>query len=310
MKVNVSSSSSSGLRRLAIVTACAVFPLIFVGAGVTTKEVGMAFPDGFTANGHFWTNPPGWWQAMDTRWEHGHRLLGRTVGVLAILVAVWAWRAGGAVRWLALVSLGAICTQGVLGALRVNEVSTALAMVHGIFGQLCFCLTCAVALTATQSWADPTRVSVREAGFLKRLCLGTTAILFLQLVLGAAVRHYPSDAALLAHVFWAMVVTFVLGWLAAWTAGLKSAAPLTGTFGAMVGVLMIVQLLLGGGAFVVTMMGGVEKTSILFAVPTAHVAVGALLLAATLLLTMLCFRTLRTAEKAQTIPQGATASIA
>ena len=100
---NIQNSESAvgygrALHVFAVLMACAVFPLIIVGAGVTSKEVGMAFPDGFTANGHFWTNPPGWFAAEDTRWEHGHRLLGRTVGILAIIVAIGCWRRGGAVR--------------------------------------------------------------------------------------------------------------------------------------------------------------------------------------------------------------------
>ena len=47
---------------LAIAVACAVFPLIFVGAGVTSKDAGMAYADWPTSAGHL-VNPPAWWQA-------------------------------------------------------------------------------------------------------------------------------------------------------------------------------------------------------------------------------------------------------
>ncbi len=58
------------LHGIALATACAVFPLILVGAGVTSKDAGMAYPDWPTSGGHL-VNPTAWWQQSDTRWEHG-----------------------------------------------------------------------------------------------------------------------------------------------------------------------------------------------------------------------------------------------
>ena len=170
---------SRSLHFLAILTACALFPLIFVGAGVTSKDAGMAYPDGFTSDGYFLQNPPGWWESDDTRWEHGHRLVGRTVGILAIVLAISCWRIGGWVRALGAANLLAIVTQGVLGAFRVNEVSTTLAMIHGVFGQLCFCLACAVALVTGRTWhREAGAVDVPAAESLRNLCVVATLGVF------------------------------------------------------------------------------------------------------------------------------------
>ena len=103
---------------LATLTACAVFPLVLVGAGVTSKDAGMAYPDGFVSNGHLVTNPPGWWASDDTRWEHGHRLLGRAVGLLAIAQVIVCWRRSRALRVASVVTLLMIMTQGLLGAMQ------------------------------------------------------------------------------------------------------------------------------------------------------------------------------------------------
>ncbi|MCH7924524.1 MAG: hypothetical protein IIC51_03210 [Planctomycetes bacterium] len=73
--VNHASRSPRALSVAAILTACAILPLVFVGAGVTSTDSGMAYKDWPTSAGHL-VNPPSWWQADDTRWEHGHRLLG------------------------------------------------------------------------------------------------------------------------------------------------------------------------------------------------------------------------------------------
>lgn len=282
-----------GLHILAVVAACAVFPLIVVGAGVTSKDVGMAFPDGFTANGYFWGNPPGWFSAEDTRWEHGHRLLGRLVGILAIVLAIWGWRRGGTIRVLCLCNLLAIVTQGVLGAFRVSEVSTSLAMVHGIFGQLCFCLSACVALVTGRTWATTPRFAATSAVvFLHRLCLFTALGVLVQLVLGAAQRHFASGPALVAHIFWAIVVCFLIGWIAMWVIGQQAGGPLLRRLAQACGGLMVAQLLLGGSTFLVTTMGISSSPLLTWAVPSAHVATGALLLADLVLLTLCTYRML------------------
>ena len=128
-KINNASRSPRALSVAALLTACAILPLVFVGAGVTSTDSGMAYEDWPTSAGHL-VNPPSWWQSDNTRWEHGHRLLGWTVGMLAIVVAVLSWPSGGIVRLGGVCLLAAIIIQGVLGGLRVQEVSTPLSTRH------------------------------------------------------------------------------------------------------------------------------------------------------------------------------------
>ncbi len=286
---------SRGIFVMALITACAVLPLVFVGAGVTSKEAGMAYPDGFTSAGFFLQNPPGWWDADDTRWEHGHRLLGRTVGLLAIALAVWCWRYGGHIRRLGLANLVAICVQGALGAFRVYEVSTFLAMIHGIFGQFCFCLTCAVALVVSRAWHHTRIQEVHAERFLKRLGAAVVGVVVIQLITGAAARHFSGSATLMAHIFWAMVVFFVGGWLVMWVlTTVRKGHPLA-VLAKVLGFLLIVQLLLGASSFVVTMLSARWSGSLVWLVPSLHVLGGALLLVCTVLLALCAFRFLRPA---------------
>ena len=60
------------LHIAAMITALAIFPLVFTGAGVTSKEAGMAYPDWPKSDGHL-LNPPRWWHFDHTRWEHTDR---------------------------------------------------------------------------------------------------------------------------------------------------------------------------------------------------------------------------------------------
>ncbi len=321
-KHNKAAIYSRGLHVVAILTACSVFPLIFVGAGVTSKDAGMAYPKGFNSDGYFLRNPPGWWNRDDTRWEHGHRLVGRAVGLSAIVLAIWCWPCGGTVRILGVCNLLAITVQGVLGALRVNEVSTTLAMVHGIFGQMCFCLACCVALVTGRTWLRAP-FSLRHAGVPQRrppqesrppqdsrppqewVCLMGMAGALIQLVSGAALRHcrppqeFGLGAALLTHVFGAIAATFLLGWTAMWVIGRHPRRHLLTWLGRTMAVLLVLQLLLGGFTFTVTVMGGRWSPFFQWAVPSAHVAIGALLLVCSVLVTLSTYHLLRPVSQAE-----------
>ncbi len=281
-----------GLAIASTVLAVAVFPLIFVGAGVTSQDAGMAFPDWPTSNNHL-VNPPNWLQENDKLWEHGHRLIGWLVGMLAIVVAALSLKAQSYRRLLGISTLLAIIAQGVLGGLRVWEVSTILAMTHGIFGQICFCLTCTTALVNSKTWTSvEDRRPAQAVGFLQKLCLATTTAVFLQLATGAALRHFLSNPATIAHIVWAIVVAMLVGWVAMWLIGQYDGQHAIGALSRVLAFLMVSQLFLGGFAFIVVILGVGASETLRWTLPSAHVAVGALLLVCTWLITLCTFRML------------------
>ena len=188
-------------HRLALATACATFPLIWVGGMVTTHEAGMAVPD--------WPNTYGYnlflypWQSwlsgpFDIFIEHGHRLLGSVVGLLTILMAVGLWRGDRRklVGWLGWVALAAVIVQGALGGARVLLNERTLAMVHGSFGPAFFCLVVGLMIVTAPRWqsAEPATTSA-ATGRLRRLALMTTFLAYAQLLVGANLRHLSLTAA-------------------------------------------------------------------------------------------------------------------
>jgi cytochrome c oxidase assembly protein subunit 15 len=193
-----------------------------------------------------------------------------------------------------LFTLCAIIVQGVMGALRVNAVSTLLAMIHGIWGQLCLCLACATALTASRSWIDGrASISVPAAATLRRACLAMSGAVIIQLVLGALLRHFGGEAALIAHVLWAMMVSMFVGWVSLWVIGQHSLRHPIGALGVSLGGLVAVQLLFGGVAWLVTLPAARMPGFLVWAVPTAHTMVGALILVGSVLLTLCVYRMIR-----------------
>src|SRR5881394_2034670 len=109
------------LHRLALLTAIATFPLIFMGGLVTSHGAGMSVPDWPNSYGYnMFTFPPSKWVG-GIFYEHTHRLMGTVVGMLSIAMVIAAFKFENRswIRNLAIAILLAVILQGVLGGLRV-----------------------------------------------------------------------------------------------------------------------------------------------------------------------------------------------
>src|SRR5947208_8762209 len=99
------------LHRVALLTAIATFPLIFMGGLVTSKQAGMSVPDWPNSYGYnMFLFPPRLWIG-GIRYEHTHRLMATVVGLLSILLLIASFYSEWAVRrerWLAAAVLGAV----------------------------------------------------------------------------------------------------------------------------------------------------------------------------------------------------------
>jgi cytochrome c oxidase assembly protein subunit 15 len=132
----------------------------------------------------------------------------------------------------------------------------------------------------------------RQAPRFRQLTAATSAALFVQLVLGAALRHHALDV--IPHVIGALGVTALAGWtvIRAMTQ-LSEMKPLQRLAGLM-GILLIVQLALGGTSYLMRLVQstGQRAAPILIWTTTAHVATGAAVLGTSWVLTLLSFRRL------------------
>jgi cytochrome c oxidase assembly protein subunit 15 len=199
---------------MACLLVCAVFPLIWVGGLVTTYDAGMAVPD--------WPNTYGYnlllypWQTWiagpwDLFIEHGHRLLGALAGMLtiALVACVWIFDRRLWMRFAGIAALALVTGQGVLGGQRVLLDSRTIAMVHGCVGPAFFALCVAMAVLTSRWWRRVERTSLRaDMVPVSRLAMITTALAYLQLILGAQLRH--RDTSTSPSYFQAMVVFHLL----------------------------------------------------------------------------------------------------
>jgi cytochrome c oxidase assembly protein subunit 15 len=193
--VNSGQTYNPGLHRIALLTAAATFPLIFMGGLVTSHHAGLAVPDWPNSFGYnMFLFPPRLWVG-GILFEHTHRLMGTVVGTLSIILCAWAWLRDKrkSIRWMATAVLAGVIFQGILGGLRVVLVNLDLAIVHGCFAQAFFCLTALMAVMSSRWWTEAPNLSDSEdspAG--RRLVLAgilTVAVVYGQLVVGAVMRH-------------------------------------------------------------------------------------------------------------------------
>jgi cytochrome c oxidase assembly protein subunit 15 len=130
-------------------------------------------------------------------YEHTHRLIASTVGFLTIILAAWLWRSEPR-QWLkrlGLAALGAVIAQGLLGGITVlfflpDAVSTA----HAGLAEIFFCLTVSIALFTSRSWLSDARPA--DDGMLRTVATATTALIYIQILVGATMRHTDAGLAI------------------------------------------------------------------------------------------------------------------
>ena len=290
-------------RYAQFVVLCTVL-LIAAGGLVTSTGSGLSVPDWPTTYGwNMFTFPMSKWVG-GIRYEHSHRLIASTVGFLTIILAIWTWKIEPRrwVRRLGFTALGAVILQGLLGGLTVMFfLPPAISIGHASLAQLFFCLTVTMATVTSSTWRNT--VDPVDDQMLRRVATVTTVLIYVQIIVGATMRHNDAGLAIpdfplafghvlppdwnariaihFAHRIGAVVVS--LGILA--TAGhifyhhprrMELTRP---AFALLFLVAMQVTL----GAFVI--WSGKNP-----AINTAHVVNGALVLGTSLMLTLRCHR--------------------
>ena len=193
--------SKTWLNRFAWFTAAVTLLLICSGGMVTSKGAGLAVPDWPTSFGYnMFLFPMSQWVGA-ILFEHTHRLIASTVGFLTIFLAFWLWRSEERpwVRSLGLLALGAVILQGVLGGLRVTMLKDQIGIFHACLAQAFLGLLVFIALVTSGFWLSLSSVMVKRSEFLplRTLALLTTAAIYVQLGLGAIMRHQHRDLAIL-----------------------------------------------------------------------------------------------------------------
>ena len=306
------------LARFSIVAAVTIAVLLFIGGLVTSTGAGMAVPDWPRTYGANMFLYPLSGAAANVFLEHSHRLFGTLVGLATITLLIWTFvrEKRGWVKVIAAVILALVITQGVIGGFRVTGNSRALAMLHGVLGQLTFGIVVAMAAFLAPAFkgqagrcscgyplgslpATDGRVTCPECGTVNRapgeaepaqnfrrlrfLSTGFLHATILQLILGAMHRHFRDNHSLYSHIALSLVVVFFAvgaGFMSRTVQGSRGGiGPILRRLGAWTVAVVGVQFLLGWVAF---MAGGrtvAAATAGQALIRTIHQANGAFVLA-------------------------------
>ncbi|UUO08052.1 COX15/CtaA family protein [Blastopirellula sp. J2-11] len=301
---------------MALLLVYTTFPLIWVGGLVTTKKAGMAVPDwpntyGYNLFLYPWTE----WIAgpFDLFVEHGHRLLGSVVGMVAIALVIVVSLCDKR-RWmltLSIIALIAVIAQGILGGARVIQDEVLLARIHGCFGPAFFGLTVALAVFTSRRWGGIQPSKVEGSGSLQLLAVTTAALAYVQLLIGSFLRHVPAGGnhgdfrvAVIFHVLVAfLVVAHVIALTTtAWRNHPRAIAVRWWSLTAS--LIVMVQIGLGvaawtfkygwptflpGGELIPSFVINAESVA-QAGVVTAHVATGSLIVGVTVAIALYSFR--------------------
>jgi cytochrome c oxidase assembly protein subunit 15 len=283
------------LHRFAAATAAATLLLIAAGGLVTSTESGLSVPDWPTTYGQNpFTFPISKWVG-GIRFEHSHRLIASAVGLLTVVLAVWLQRREDRpwVRRLGWAALSVVVAQGVLGGLTVLFLLPApISVAHACLAQTFFCIVVTLAIVTSPRF--------REAGAaapsaLSRAAAWTTGLVFLQLLVGAVMRHTKAGLAIpdfplalgrvvppltsfavaihFAHRLGALIVAAAAAVSVACAA--RSGRPALARMGGLLALAVGAQIALGA----MTVLSKKDVT-----VTTVHVATGALVLGLSLCL--------------------------
>jgi cytochrome c oxidase assembly protein subunit 15 len=316
------------LHRYAMLVAASTVVLIAAGGMVTSTGSGLSVPDWPNTYGQFMFLFP-----MD-RWvggifyEHSHRLIASTVGFLTVILALWTWRVEPRrwVRNIAFASLGAVILQGLLGGLTVLLfLPPPVSIGHAGLAQLFFCLTLSLVVFTSARWRDG--ADVADDRSLRRRAVAATVMIYLQVLIGATMRHTGAGLAIpsfplafghvvppiwsapiaihFAHRVWALFVlcAIIMTTSRVWTA--HPHRPELRRPALLLLVLVCAQIALGG----IVVVSGLQPF-----LNTLHVVNGALVLGTSLVLTLRSSRPLlarvpvrgdRRAPASGTAPLGA-----
>ncbi|MCZ6691738.1 MAG: COX15/CtaA family protein [Planctomycetota bacterium] len=281
--------SHVGIHRLARYTAEATFILIIAGGLVTSTGSGLAVPDWPLAFGSWFPRMVG-----GVFFEHGHRIIAGMVALLILSLTIWIWRreARRSVKVLASLASVVVLAQVALGGATVLlELPAVISISHAALAQTFFCLTIALVVLTSPGWLASAGGKRGAAAGIPALAALATVAVFGQLVLGAVLRH--TGGGLLLHVLGAVLVFVLLTVLSLRVFDRQVDQRRLFRPAILLMMLLVVQIALGTVALVAA--GSVLAT-------TAHVAVGALILATCVWLSLWSRRLLTSAGAAEAEP--------
>jgi cytochrome c oxidase assembly protein subunit 15 len=280
---------------LAVVVAVETLVLLIAGGLVTSNEAGDSVPDWPLSFGRWLIHSD--YFVSNVRYEYSHRFIAGVVGASTFALALRAWfrERRRWVRNLALIALLGVVIQALIGGVRVlfPAYKAQIAVPHALIAQSFFGTIIALAVFTSRTWWTPREVR-RDAGApgVRRLVVLTVAAILVQLVLGAGFRH--GAIGIIPHIIGAVAVAALVIWTTSAVLRRHGADAFLSRPAKTLLALLIVQVGLGILAYLARLesLDDPQPLEPMISLTVAHLAMGALTLATTIVLTLRCYRTI------------------
>jgi len=278
-----------GVHRFAVFIVGWTVLLLIAGALVTSNDAALSVPDWPKSFGT-WTPP----MVGGVFYEHSHRVIAGVLGALTLILAlgIWVKEERRWLRWFAVIAVGGIVAQTILGGQVVIQLLHYwLPVIHACFAQIMFGALLSIAVFTSKWWiADRPQLDNRGSPSIHSLVVLNAAVIFLQVFLGAGFRHkeipiWPHAAgslAVLATVVWTAVVL---------RKRFESSRELT-KMRILLHSVFGLQFLLGIGAYWsrLATADAPQPMRVMIALTVTHTVVGAVLFAVSILTILFCYR--------------------
>jgi cytochrome c oxidase assembly protein subunit 15 len=282
-------SYHAGVHRFAIFTVCWTVLLLVAGALVTSNDAALSVPDWPKSFGT-WTPP----MVGGVFYEHSHRVIAGALGVWTLILAVLIWvkEERRWLRWFAVIAVGGIVAQAILGGQVVIQLLHYwLPVMHACFAQIMFGAILSIAVFTSKWWvSDRPQLEDRGTPSIHSLALLNAIVIFLQVFLGAGFRH--KEIPIWPHAAGSLAVLAMVVWTAVTLRKrFESSRELT-KMRILLHSVFGLQFLLGIGAYWsrVSTADAAQPMPVMVALTVTHTVVGALLFAVSILTILLCYR--------------------
>jgi heme a synthase len=278
-----------GVHRFAVFTTCWTVLLLIAGALVTSNEAALSVPD--------WPRSYGTWlppMVGGVFYEDSHRKIAAVLAVLTVILAILIWikEQRRWLRWFAVIAVGGIVAQAILGGQVVIQLLHYwLPVAHACFAEIMFGAILSIAVFTSTWWvSDRPQLEDRGSPSIHSLALLNAVVIFLQVFLGAGFRH--RDIPIWPHAAGSLAVLATVVSTAVVLRKRFEHSPELTRMRILLHSVFGLQFLLGIGAYWsrISTADAPQPMRVMVILTVTHTVVGALLFSVSILTILLCYR--------------------
>jgi len=266
--------------------------LFVAGALVTSNNAALSVPDWPKTFGRWF--PPMRMLTGGAFFEHSHREIAGVLAIMVLLLAVLVWlrESRSWVRWLGVLAVAGVLAQAVLGGEVVRQLLRYwLPVAHAIFAQVIFAAVISIAVFTSKWWLSE-RAQLQDTGSpsVHFVVVVNAVVLYIQALLGAGFRH--NEIPIWPHLAGSLLAFGTVIWTAIVLRKRFGRSRELSLARVMLHAIFGMQFLLGLGAYWSRWITSAvpQPMDVMITFTVIHTVFGAILLAFSVVLTLMCYR--------------------